>query len=195
MKVCPVGLHPAEVGSTRLRARILQALPVWWGYKYGHKVDYPPHIPGIPSTLIRTGTREIDCSTFTYGLLATVYPKADWGFERYKKWQMWGRDDLYGPLTTADELGITTQGRGNGWYLYQKWEKPWEGGHSFLALKRGDLLLVLEATTLSSMSGVIWRNICKVGEVDSFDILPSEWSGTEEQILDGAEFRCVRLRG
>ena len=97
MKVCPVGLHPVEVGSTRLRARILQALPVWWGYKYGHKVDYPPHIPGIPHTLIRTGTREIDCSTFTYGLLSAVYPKADWGFERYKKWQMWGRDDLYGP--------------------------------------------------------------------------------------------------
>lgn len=190
MDQCLVGLYPSEVGNPRLRNRILACLPVWNGYAYGHKVDYPPGIPGVPSTLVGTGTREVDCSSFTYGLLAQVYPKADWTFARYKQWQMWSRENLYGPLQAAQEMGLTTKGTGNGWYLYQKWDLPWEKGHSFLALKRGDNLLVLEATLRRGVDGVVWRD---VGPIDGD--LPSTWSGTESDILGGAEFDCIRLRG
>ena len=190
MDECTIGLYPSEVGNPRLRDRILSCLPVWEGYTYGHKVDYPPDIPGVPSTLIRSGTREIDCSSFTYGLLAQVYPKADWSFARYKQWQMWSREDLWGPLTTAADMGLTTKGTGNGWYLYQKWDERWKRGHSFLALKRGQNLLVLEATLLRDMDGVVWRNI-----EPATSTMPSKWSGTEADILGDSEYFSVRLRG
>tara|TARA_R100000654_G_scaffold27339_2_gene51370 strand:+ start:7922 stop:8494 length:573 start_codon:yes stop_codon:yes gene_type:complete len=190
MDECTIGLYPSEVGNPRLRNRILSYLPVWEGYTYGHKVDYPPDIPGVPSTLIRSGTREIDCSSFTYGLLAQVYPKAGWSFTRYKQWQMWSREDLWGPLTTATDMGITTKGTGNGWYLYQKWDERWKRGHSFLALKRGQNLLVLEANLRRNEDGVVWRDIGP-----AVNILPSIWSGTEAYILGDSEYFSVRLRG
>lgn len=190
MDQCLVGLYPSEVGNPRLRNRILACLPVWEDYSYGHKVDYPFGTPGAPSTLVSTGTREIDCSSFTYALLAQVYPKLDWNFTRYKQWQMWAREDLWGPLTTAADMGITTKGTGNGWYLYQRWDEPWKRGHSFIALKRGQNLLVLEATLRLNEDGVVWRNI-----EPATSTLPSKWSGTETDILGDSEYFSVRLRG
>jgi hypothetical protein len=87
-------------------------------------------------------------------------------------------------------MGLTTKGTGNGWHLYQKWDERWKRGHSFLALKRGQNLLVLEATLLRDMDGVVWRNI-----EPATSTMPSKWSGTEADILGDSEYFSVRLRG
>ena len=150
-------------GNTTVTERVLHALPSWKGYSYGHKADMPSCVRGIPTKMIDTGTKQIDCPTFTWGILCQLYPDADWTFDRYKKWQMWDRKDLWGPITEAKQLGITTEGDGDGWYLYQVWKGQWEGGHSFLACEAGGRLLVLEATRSKrngiDHNGVVWRGV------------------------------------
>jgi len=146
--------------SESLTQRILHALPSWKGYSYGHTVDFPSCVRGVPSKLVDSGSKQIDCSTFTWGLLCQVYPDADWSFDRYKKWQMWDRDDLWGPITQAREMGLATDDSGDGWYLYQVWKGQWSGGHSFLGCVADGRLLVLEATNASRPKpGVVWRNV------------------------------------
>jgi len=173
-----------------LTQRILHALPSWQGYSYGHKVDFPSCVRGAPTSLVETGTKQIDCSTFTWGLLCQVYPDADWSFDRYKKWQMWDRDDKWGPISQALSMEITSKDDGDGWYLYQVWKGDWQGGHSFLASKAGDQLLVLEATNASRpVPGVVWRY---VGEA-STNALPPWPVYTEADATKGYAYSKVKL--
>ncbi len=177
--------------SESLTERILHALPSWKGYSYGHTVDFPSCVRGIPTKLIDTGTKQIDCSTFTWGILCQLYPDADWTFDRYKKWQMWDREDLWGPITQAKAMGLTADDDGDGWYLYQVWKGDWKGGHSFLACKAGDRLLVLEATNASRpRPGVVWRNI---GYAESY--LPPWPEYGERDATRGRAYSKVKLRG
>ena len=149
--------------SDRLTEKLCSNLEGWMNYTYGSQVDFPPDVPGVPSSLIRSGTKQIDCSTFTWSILAQVFPDAPWSLDYYKKWQMWERNDMWGPLRAAEELGITNEEHGDGWYLYQVWKGEWEGGHSFLGFSHKGRLLVLEATRSRrngiDHSGVVWRGI------------------------------------
>ena len=184
---------PSLEGAEILTDAILEHLVEWTRYKYGSDVDYPPSALGVPSSLLRSGTREIDCSSFTWAILSSVYPDAGWNLERYKKWQMWARQDLWGPLTMAEEMGIGTNDSGDGWHLFQIWRTPWESGHSFLALCLGDNMLILEASNASHTparhSGVVWKNI---GPATS--PLPTVWSGVKSEILNGTTFASLKLR-
>ena len=146
-----------------LTGKLCLALEGWREYTYGGRVDFPPDARGVPSKLIRSGTRKIDCSSFTWALLSQVFPDVPWSIDYYKRWQMWDRNDMWGPLQVAEELGITNEEHGDGWYLYQVWKGEWEGGHSFLGFSSGGRLLVLEATRSRrngiDHDGVVWRGI------------------------------------
>ena len=189
-----LGYPPSLRGSEPLTSAILEKLPQWGRYRYGSKVDFPPSAVGVPSSLLRTGSRAIDCSTFTYALLSAVYPQAGWNIERYKKWQMWEKDDLWGPLTMAEnELHIGTTSTDDGWHLFQIWRTPWESGHSFVAFCLGGNMLVLEASNASRTGarhdGVVWRDIGPATAP-----LPALWSGTRSSLLQGVTFGSVKLR-
>ena len=153
--------------SEGLTSKILTALSVWEPYRYGGRVDFPPDVRGVPSSLLRTGTRCIDCSSFTWALLSQVFPDRKWQTKYYKRYQMWDRTDMWAPIRVAEELGIGKDEHGDGWYLYQVWKGEWEGGHSFLGLSRGGRLLVLEATKSCrngcNHDGVVWRGIGPAG--------------------------------
>ena len=184
---------PSLEGVEILTDAILGHLVEWTHYKYGSDVDYPPSALGVPPSLLRSGTREIDCSSFTWAILSSVYPDTGWNLETYKKWQMWARHDLWGPLTMAEEMGIGTNDSSDGWHLFQIWRKPWESGHSFLALCLGDNMLVLEASNASREparhSGVVWKNIGPATAP-----LPSMWSGLKAELLHQTTFASLRLR-
>ena len=185
---------PSLRGVEPLTEALLDCLPEWGSYRYGSQVDFPPSALGVPSSLLRTGTRQIDCSSFTWAILSVVYPDAGWNLERYKKWQMWEKEDLWGALTMAEnELHIGTTGSDDGWHLFQIWREPWESGHAFLALCLGGNMLVLEASNASHTparhSGVVWRNIGPACAP-----LPSMWSGTKAELLDRTMFASVKLR-
>ena len=188
-----LGYPPSLRGSEPLTDAILDKFPQWERYRYGSKVDFPPSALGVPPSLLRTGSRAIDCSTFTYALLSAVYPKAGWSVPTYKKWQMWDKQDLWGPLTMAEELGIGKPSTDDGWHLFQIWREPWESGHSFLALCLGGNMLVLEASNASRTGarhdGVVWRDIGPATAP-----LPALWSGTRNSLLKGVKFGSVKLR-
>ena len=150
-----------------LTDRICRALDGWSDYTYGSKVDFPPDTKGVPGKLLRTGSRCIDCSSFTWALLTRVFPDAAWSFNYYKRYQMWERKDMWAPVKVVEELGLGKNEHGDGWYLYQVWKGQWEGGHSFLGFSSGGRLLVLEATNSTrngiKNNGVVWRGIGPVG--------------------------------
>mgnify|MGYP003132096864 CR=1 FL=1 len=178
--------------DTELTGKLLVALEVWREYVYGGTVDFPPDVKGVPSKLIRTGTRQIDCSTFTWGLLTEVFPDAPWSFDYYKRWQMWDRKDMWGPTRVAEELGIAKDEHGDGWYLYQVWKGQWEGGHSFLGLARDGRLLVLEATRSRrngvEHNGVVWRGVGPAGSQ-----LPELPEYCEHEATRGLVFSKIKL--
>ena len=68
-----------------LTDKICLHLDEWGGYSYGHAVEFPPDVRGVPSSLLRSGTKKIDCSTFTWALLAQVFPDAKWSLDYYKQ--------------------------------------------------------------------------------------------------------------
>jgi len=146
-----------------LTERLCAALEAWTEHHYGGKADLPSDVKGAPSSLMGTGTHQVDCSTFTWSVLTQVFPDAPWSVDYYKRWQMWNRKDMWGPIKVAEELGIGKDEHGSGWYLYQVWKGQWQGGHSFLGFSCGGRLLVLEATSSRrdgvTHDGVVWRGI------------------------------------
>lgn len=178
--------------SDRLTDKLCSQLEGWMGHTYGSQVDFPPDVPGVPASLIGSGTKEIDCSTFTWSILAQVFPDAPWSLDYYKRWQMWERNDMWGPLKAAEELGITNEEHSDGWYLYQVWKGKWDGGHSFLGFSSGGRLLVLEATRSRrngiEHDGVVWRGIGPVSPR-----LPEMPEYCEHEATRGLTFGKVKL--
>ena len=178
--------------SDQLTDKLCSKLDGWMGYAYGHQVDFPPDVPGVPNSLTESGTKQIDCSTFTWSILSQVFPDAPWSLDYYQKWQMWERNDMWGPLKAADALGISKEGEGDGWYLYQVWKGEWEGGHSFLGFSGGSRLLVLEATKSQrngiDHSGVVWRGLGPASPR-----LPEMPEYSEHEATRGLTFGKVKL--
>ena len=175
-----------------LTDKICLRLDEWGGYAYGHSVEFPPDALGVPSSLLRSGTKQIDCSTFTWALLSQVFPAARWSLDYYKRYQMWDREDMWAPIRVVEELGIGSDKHGDGWYLYQVWKGEWEGGHSFLGLSVGGRLLVLEATRSRRNGvlhdGVVWRGIGPAGPR-----LPEMPEYCEHEATRGLVFSKVKL--
>ena len=175
-----------------LTDRFCRALDGWSEYTYGRRVDFPPDIKGVPGKLIRTGSKGIDCSSFTWAMLTRVFPDAPWSLDYYKKYQMWDRKDMWAPVRVVEELGIGKDKHGDGWYLYQVWKGQWEGGHSFFGLSLGGRLLVLEATNSTrngvQNNGVVWRGIGPVGPQ-----LPDMPEYCEHEATRGLVFSKVKL--
>ena len=178
--------------SEGLTSRILTTLSVWEPYHYGGRVDFPPDVRGAPPSLLGTGTRCIDCSSFTWSILSQVFPALKWSTNYYKRYQMWDRTDMWAPIRVVEELGLGKDKHGDGWYLYQVWKGEWEGGHSFLGFSSGGRLLVLEATKSSrngcDHDGVVWRGIGPAGPS-----MPDMPEYCEHEATRGLVFSKVKL--
>jgi hypothetical protein len=130
----PAVKYPGKVATlTRLLAR----LPRLRGYKYGRDADFPSSLFAAPPRHIDTGTKELDCSSFTWCVLNWIYDCG--GLHWYMKHQIIGTPDPWSALKYAKRYLVVTEiGEGvphhTGLYLCQAWRQPdaMRGGHQFI---------------------------------------------------------------
>lgn len=165
-----------EKHSVDIRIRLAAAPYVAdWGYA----LQYPFSLYDIPdamkadrievteSGLDNAANRVTNCSTMTMSILTSVYPSAPWNEASYKKLQIYAEEALDNPDSPIDAaeavgVGIRVAAFADGrWHLVQGIRKHVVedgrltafSGHAFLVLRVGDLLHVLEATSLPDSSG------------------------------------------
>ena len=117
--------------------------------------------------LAHSANRVTNCSTMTMSLLTSVYPSAPWSSASYKKLQLYAEDVLDNPDSPIDcvvavGVGIRADSFVDGeWHLVQGIRKHTVvdgiltsfSGHAFLVQRIGDVLYVLEATSIKDSSG------------------------------------------
>ena len=120
----------------RLRAR----LPRLRGYTYGRSVAFPESVIA-PAKLKNTGTRQLDCSSFTWCALSWIYnagSEASW----YKAHQLidtpnpWAAIEAAGRYLCAKKIGQGIPKR-DGVFFVQTWNgDPYSmrSGHQFIAV-------------------------------------------------------------
>ena len=155
-------------GPDSLTFLILQTLPRWSGYRYSlfDAPDFPDPTPGAPKSLVGTGTRHINCVTFTYATLAEVYQGVVFDFEWYKRHMLWAGFGPWAGLEEAVVRGIATGlsdgpgGRGaDGWYLCQGWDQEFKSGHSFFIWRENGSIRLLESSSRPAEWGAVhWRD-------------------------------------
>jgi hypothetical protein len=177
-------------GPMTFTDRVLQTLPIWAGYSYGDSVDIPEVPWYTPPSRTATGTRQINCVTLTWPILALLYPGADPSPAQYLTHVIGKHDDgravdPWGGPSVARALGIVDEDYRphlDGWWLVQRWRSPFTfyRGHSYMVEVRGELCRVLEATDAAG------------GHVGLRD-----WREHPARVLEpsGHESRAVRLRG
>jgi hypothetical protein len=159
----PKGTYWADpvLSPTRLSTALERELERWAGYRYGRAPDLPSGRWYTPWAATDTGSLQIDCSTWTWSVLASLYPDVAGTRADYQTYQMFARKDPWGPVTVAQHLGLAAPVAGpageGGWCLVQSWTDPRDltrGGHSYFARTVGDRAQVLEA---APARGVGWR--------------------------------------
>ena len=124
------------------RNRLMARLPRLRGYSYGRSVDFPKSV-NAPSKMTNTGTKQIDCSSFTWCVLAWVYGVSS--VAAYKRHQIIDTPDPWSAIKNAYDLGVASKvGEGPpppspGIYLVQSWLSPdaFSHGHQFLVFVHG----------------------------------------------------------
>jgi hypothetical protein len=137
----------------------------WLGWRYAMPAEaqeVPYEVDGYPRSLVGTGAKRIDCSSFCAWILMAHYALL-WDREAYEALQIY---DAAKPFSNIDLLisrGISPQMRlpeAHNWHLVQTWEGTAGAspGHSRLAYHDGSATaLCLESTESSAASGPQWR--------------------------------------
>lgn len=138
----------------------------WLGWRYpraGEPQEAPRSVTGWPDSLVGTGTRAIDCSSFGAWMLFALYPddytRGDYeALQIYDAAKPWSNIDWL----IAQRLGVEREARVDEWAYVQTWEGvPGQSrGHARLALTRprGEVL-TLESTVTELVSGPQWRRM------------------------------------
>jgi len=150
---------------SRHLTRVLARLPSLRGYSYGRSVDFPTSANG-PERCTNTGTKEMDCSSFTWCFLAWAY-RVD-GIGSYKRHQLIDTPDPWAAITNAKLMNVAKDtGDGvpykDGIYLCQTWLRPdeWRGGHQFILIVNGPKsYTTLQASSHpdNSHAAPVWRD-------------------------------------
>lgn len=166
-----------EKHSLDIRIRISAAPYVAdWGYSLTNPhtlYDIPEamhanRIEVTELTIDDTEVRKTNCSTMTMSILTACYPSALWTTAHYKKLQLYAEEVLDNPDAPIDAVvavgvGVRVEGFVDGeWHLVQgiRKHKVVDGklvsfsGHAFLVQRIGDVLHILEATSLKDSRGV-----------------------------------------
>lgn len=198
--------HVFSTSEDELTRAIIESLQVWAGYTYAQtdaQIDYPEGLVYAPSSYVDTGTKGINCSTFTWATCNFLYPDAAWDKAVYLDWQVINKTP-WGAIEQARKLGIAEPGdyvthkspraaKVDGWYLGQKWTDPenCQGGHSFFVWATPEGLYQLEATRFRTHDGVVFRNIGPALG-DPSKPPPFNW---DEVLLQAPYVRLVKLIG
>ena len=159
-------LNDEKVGPDSLTFLMLDSLWRWELYKYNlyDAPDFPEGTRGAPSSLCGTGTKHINCVTFTYATLERVYQGVDFDFQWYKRHMLWAGFGPWAGLEEAVVRGIAQNlndgvGKANGWYLCQGWSRDYKSGHSFFVWRTDDGLRLLESSSQPGAWGAVhWRD-------------------------------------
>ena len=123
------------------RNRLMARMPRLRGYRYGRSVDFPASV-NAPSKMTNTGTKQIDCSSFTWCALSWMYDVG--GIASYKRHQIIDTPDPWSAIRNAEIMNVaskTGEGApsGIGIYLVQTWHSPYEfkHGHQLLVFIHG----------------------------------------------------------
>ena len=117
--------------------------------------------------LAYASNRVTNCSTMTMSILTSIYPSAPWDTTAYKQLQLYAEEVLENPDSPVDcvvAVGVGTRVDSfvdGEWHLVQGIRKHTVvdgvltsfSGHAFLVERRGDVLHVLEATSIKDSSG------------------------------------------
>lgn len=138
----------------------------WLGWRYpeaGERQEAPRLVSGWPSSLVGTGTRAIDCSSFAAWLLFALYP-GNYTREDYEALQIYDAAKPWSNVdwVVAQRIGVERAPLVDEWAYVQTWEGvPGQSrGHARLVLTRphGEIL-TLESTTTAMASGPQWRTM------------------------------------
>ena len=136
----------------------------WLGWRYpraGEPQEAPRSVAGWPDSLVGTGTRAIDCSSFAAWMLFALYPD-DYTRGDYEALQIY---DAAKPWSNIDwimtqRIGVERPALVDEWAYVQTWEGvPGQSrGHARFVLTRphGEVL-TLESTVTGISSGPQWR--------------------------------------
>lgn len=182
-----------DPGPSSLPFFMGMSLPRWEGYTYSlsDNPDFPYGTPGVPTSMVDTGTKTVQCTAFTWATLTSIYPKDLFDFEWYKVHNLWAPHSRFDNLAYAYQKGIVeipTEGVGtqNGWYLVQEWNATFTSGHSYFVWVYQGKYRILEASGKKPDWGaVVWRSMgpaqstqdfvgwCTLDELNMRDIVKS----------------------
>jgi len=190
------GSEQNEFGPNSIAFFLAGWLPRWAGYKYSlsGKPDFFEGAPGVPQSLVQTGTKQINCSTFTFAALGCLYPRNVFDLDWYKVHNLWAPFSQFDNVEYCFERGILGPisneiGDECGWYLVQAWNESFTSGHSFFVWKAQSGYRLLEASGRNPEWGaIIWRNMGSATSGEPLD----RWASLESLKLK-SRIRAGRL--
>ncbi len=176
---------------------LVQCLPAFRAYHYGHAASYPWPVPGV-GTINAPGQYD-DCCTFVESLCVRAFelgrPGFTWGHHRHDQMMVSDPKHPFSPVTAAIEAGIADEADAVGpWTLVQAWRQKWKGGHTFLVVDHDpatDRVLILESNKGFGLDGPGFRAL---GSLDKLDCRPPDWwnraeSWTWEKVVQTYPYR------
>ena len=148
-------------------ARILDVQEIaaeWLGWSYpenGERQEAPRAVAGWPDSLVGTGTRAIDCSSFAAWMIFALYP-GSYTRTDYEALQIYDAERPWSNIAWLldQRIGVERAALVDEWSYVQTWEgEPGRSrGHARLALTRphGEVL-TLESTVTTIANGPQWR--------------------------------------